>query len=107
MATHFTDQNFEQEVVKDTGVVLIDFFAEWCGPCKMLAPTIEKLSTEYAGKVKIGKLDVDANPNVAGKFQIVSIPTLIYFKNGQPVGMDMGFKSEEYLKNKLDSLLAA
>jgi thioredoxin 1 len=100
----FTDSNFESEVLKHDGLVLVDFFAEWCGPCKMMAPTIEKLSEEYKGKVKIGKMDVDNNQNVSMKYEIQSIPTLIFFKNGEMVDKMIGFQSAEALKQKLDAL---
>lgn len=100
----FTDDNFEEEVIKAEGPVLVDFFAEWCGPCKMLGPIVEELSGEYEGKVKIGKLDVDANPTVAGKYGVQSIPTLIFFKGGEAVDKVMGFQSKEALKEKLDKL---
>lgn len=100
----FTDDNFEEEVLKADGPVLVDFFAEWCGPCKMLGPIVEELAGEYKGKVKIGKLDVDANPTVAGKYGVQSIPTLIFFKGGEAVDKVMGFQSKEALKEKLDKL---
>ena len=100
----FTDDNFEEEVVKAEGPVFVDFFAEWCGPCKMLAPIVEELAGEYDGKVKIGKLDIDANPTVAGKYGVQSIPTLIFFKGGEEVDRAMGFQSKEALKTKLDAL---
>ena len=100
----FTDANFESEVLKFNGAVMVDFFASWCGPCKMMAPAIEKLATEYAGKVKIGKLNVDDNPNVSMKHEIQSIPTLVFFKNGQIVDKAVGFQSAEALKQKLDAL---
>lgn len=100
----FTDANFESEALKDSGLVLVDFFATWCGPCKMMAPVIEKLAEEYAGKVKIGKLDVDANGNTAMKYEIQSIPTLIFFKKGEIVDKLMGFQSGEALKAKIEAL---
>ncbi len=79
---HVTDGNFE-ETIKNNNVVLIDFWAGWCGPCRALAPTIEELAEEYAGKILVGKLDVDENPKTAEQFQVFSIPTMIIFKNGQ------------------------
>lgn len=100
----FTDANFEAEALKSKGLVLVDFFAPWCGPCKMMAPSIEKLAADYKGKVKIGKLNVDENQEVAMKFQIQSIPTIIIFKDGQMVDTMAGMQSESALKQKLDSL---
>ena len=100
----FTDENFDAEVLKHDGPVLVDFFAPWCGPCKMMAPTIEKLAKEYDGKVKIGKLDVDENNETGTKYEVQSIPTLLIFKGGKVVDKLVGFQSEEALKEKLDSL---
>lgn len=99
----FTDANFSTEVTGSKGLVVVDFFATWCGPCKMMAPAVEKLATAYAGKVKIGKMDVDENPEVSGKFGIQSIPTTIFFKDGQQVQMLVGFQSEEALKKEIES----
>ena len=81
----FSDQNFEQEVVKSSVPVLVDFWAEWCMPCRMLAPTIEKIANEYSGKVTVGKVDTDASRDVSLKFGISAIPTVILFKNGEIV----------------------
>ena len=85
-----TADNFESEVVQSDVPVLIDFWAEWCMPCKMIAPILEELSDEYAGKLKIGKLDVDSNGELAMKFSVQSIPTLMLFKNGEEVGRKVG-----------------
>lgn len=101
----FTDQNFDQEVVKTPGVALVDFFATWCGPCKMQAPIIEQLAGEYAGKAKIGKLDVDSSNQVASQFQVMSIPTLIIFKDGLPKERLVGLQTAEKLRAKIDDLL--
>ncbi len=98
----FTDENFEEEVLKSDKPVLVDFFAEWCGPCKMLAPIIEELAGEYEGKWKIGKCNVDEAPETAQKYGIQSIPTLFLVKDGQVVDKLMGFVSKEALKAKLD-----
>lgn len=100
----FTDKNFAEEVLKSSGLVMVDFFATWCGPCKMMAPAVEKLAGAYSGKAKIGKLDVDENPDTAMKYEIQSIPTTIFFKNGEMVEKLVGFQSEEALKKKLDTL---
>jgi thioredoxin 1 len=99
----FTDANFADEIKE--GVVLVDFFATWCGPCKMLAPIIEELAEEYEGKVKLGKLDVDENPETAGKFGVQSIPTVIIFKDGEEADKMMGFQSKEVLKERIDNAL--
>lgn len=97
----FTDDNFEEEVLKSDVPVLVDFFAQWCGPCKMMAPAIDELATEYAGKWKIGKCDIDENPELAQKYGIQSIPTVLFFKNGEVVDKAMGFQAKDALKEKL------
>ncbi len=104
-AAHFTDENFEEEVVKSDIPVLVDFYADWCGPCKMLTPIIEELATEYEGKVKIGKVDVDEAGAVAGKYGVMSIPTIIFFKGGEVVDQAVGFVPKEELAKKLDALV--
>src|SRR4051794_15509702 len=87
-----TDDSFSEDVLTSTTPVLVDFWATWCGPCKMIAPVLEEIATEKAGELKVAKLDVDANPGVARDFQVVSIPTLILFKNGEPVKRIVGTK---------------
>jgi thioredoxin 1 len=99
----FTDQNFEQEVLNSTQPVLVDFWAEWCMPCRMLAPTIDKIATEYAGKVKVGKVDTDANREISIKYGISAIPTVILFKNGQVAQKFVGLRQERDFKAALDS----
>jgi len=96
-AVHFTDENFEEEVIKSEIPVLVDFYAEWCGPCKMMAPVIDELSGEYDGKWKIGKCNVDDAPQMAQKYGIQSIPTLLFFKNGEVVNQKMGALSKDAL----------
>src|SRR5712691_931394 len=86
----FTDAAFDQEVLKSSEPVLVDFWAEWCGPCKMMAPTIDQIAVEYAGKAKVGKLDVDSNVQTAGRYQIRGIPTLLVFKGGKVVDQKVG-----------------
>ena len=102
-----TDQNFQAEVLQSTQPVLVDFWAEWCGPCRMLAPTIDKLAADYVGKVKVGKVDTDANRDVAIKYGINSIPTVILFKGGQVVQKFVGLRPERDFKQALDSAIAA
>jgi len=97
------DQNFEQEVVKSTVPVLVDFWAEWCMPCKMLTPTIEKLAKDYAGKIKVGKIDTDANRDTALKYSISNIPTVILFKNGQASQRFVGLRPEKDFKEALEA----
>jgi thioredoxin 1 len=98
-----TDQNFEQEVLKSDVPVLVDFWAEWCMPCRMLAPTIEKIAKEYAGKVKVGKVDTDSNRDTALKFSISNIPTVILFKGGQAAQRFVGLRPEKDFKEALDA----
>ncbi len=96
-----TDQNFEEEVSKSSLPVLIDFWAVWCGPCRAIAPIVEQLAGEYDGKVKIGKLDVDENPETAVKFGVRSIPTLLLFKNGQVVDTIIGAVQKNVIVQKI------
>jgi thioredoxin 1 len=98
----FTDGNFEDSVLKSERPVLVDFWAEWCGPCKRLGPTVDALATDYAGKVTVGKLNVDENQSVSFKFQIRGIPTLLLFKGGQIVEQVVGLVGKDELKQVLD-----
>ena len=91
----FTDGNFDSEVLQSKQPVLVDFWAEWCQPCLMLGPTIDALATDFDGKAKVGKLDVDANRTIAGKYGITAIPTVLIFKDGQPVKRMMGLPKKE------------
>jgi thioredoxin 1 len=100
----FTDTNFESEVLQSDQPVLVDFWAEWCMPCRMLAPTIDKIAEAYVGKVKVGKVDTDSNREVAMKYQINAIPTVILFKNGQVAQKFVGLKQEKEFKEAIDSL---
>ena len=93
----FTDQNFEQEVLKSDLPVLVDFTATWCGPCKALAPIVEKLADELAGKAKVGKLDVDDAPETARKYGVRGVPTVMVFKGGQKVGQNVGLTGRDKL----------
>lgn len=103
---HVTDDTFENEVINSELPVLIDFWAEWCGPCRMVAPTLEKLAGEYVGKVKIAKVDVDNNPGLAQAFRIMSIPTLMFIKQGKIVGQTAGALPEATLRDALEQLIA-
>ncbi len=101
MAISFTDANFKEEVINSELPVLVDFYADWCGPCKMIAPIVAQLSDELVGKVKIGKLDVDANGVTAQQYRVMSIPTLLIFKGGQVVDTIVGAVPKNQLEAKL------
>ena len=90
-----TDANFESQVLSGGGLAIVDFWAAWCGPCRMLAPTIDALANDFAGKVKVFKMDVDANPNTPNRFHVRGIPTVIFFKNGQVVDQVVGAQSKD------------
>lgn len=99
MAQVLTKDNFNQSI--ESGVTLVDFWAPWCGPCKMQLPIVEELSSELAGTANIGKINVDEEPELASQFGVMSIPTLILFKDGQPVDKMVGLQSKDALKNKI------
>lgn len=105
MALEFTDANFEELVIKSDKPVLVDFWAEWCGPCRMLTPLVNELSQEYEGKALVGKVDVDSNPGIAAKYGIRNIPTILFIKGGQLVDKQVGAVPKNVLSGKLDSLL--
>jgi thioredoxin 1 len=102
MAKVFTNETFESEILNGKGPALVDFYADWCGPCRMVAPIIEELSHDYEGKVTIGKVNVDDTPEIAGKFGIRSIPTIIMFKDGEVMETQIGALPKEHLKQLID-----
>jgi thioredoxin 1 len=102
----FTDANFQTEVLESDVPVLVDFWATWCHPCLMMAPVIEKIAEEYSGKAKVGKLNAEENPQKTGEYGVISIPTLIIFKNGQPVDQITGAVPKETITKKLDNVLS-
>ncbi len=99
------EANFDEIVLKSKTPVLVDFWAPWCGPCRMVAPVVEELAEEYAGRLSFGKVNVDENPKVASKYGIMSIPTLILFKGGKPLSNMVGFRPKDELKKSLDAAL--
>lgn len=105
MALVLTDANFDELVLKSDKPVLVDFWAEWCGPCRMVGPSVEELAKEYDGKAVIGKMDVDSNPNVSMQFGIRNIPALLYFKGGKVVDKQIGAVPKSVLAGKLDAQL--
>jgi thioredoxin 1 len=100
------DSNWEAEVLKSSQLVMVDFWAVWCGPCQMVGPIVEELAQEYSGKLKVMKLNTDDAPEVAGRYQIMSIPTILFFKDGQPVDKLVGARPKQQFKQLIDSLLA-
>lgn len=105
MAFEFTDTNFQEVALNDDGLKVVDFWAEWCGPCKAIAPIIEDLSSEYEGKALIGKLNVDNNPEVSFKYGIRSIPTILFIKNGEVVERHVGAASRQVIASKIEANL--
>lgn len=103
--TVFTDGNFKSEVLDSKLPVLVDFWAEWCAPCRMVAPVVEKIEKDYAGKLKVGKVNVDDNSKTPQQYGVQGIPTLILFKDGQVINQMVGFQPEQKLKSAIDSIL--
>lgn len=100
-----TDQNFETTVASSQQPVLVDFWATWCSPCKMLRPVVEELAAEYTGRIVVAELDVDANPTIASRFGVLSVPTLILFRGGKPAQRIVGYKPKANLRLKIDEVL--
>jgi thioredoxin 1 len=105
MALELTDANFEELVIKSDKPVLVDFWAEWCGPCRMMSPIVAELAIQYEGKAVVGKVDVDSNPGISGKYGIRNIPTILFFKNGNIIDKQVGAIPKQKLAEKLDSLM--
>jgi thioredoxin 1 len=100
------EQNFNEEVIESSKPVLVDFWAEWCGPCKMIAPSLEELADDYKDSIVVAKLNVDENPNIASNFRIMSIPKLLFFQNGLPFSELIGAVPKSTIKSKIDEVLA-
>ena len=105
MVTEVTDQNFEKEVIKSTIPLLVDLWAPWCGPCRMVAPVVEKLAESYNGRFKFCRLNVDENPRTAGSYHVMSIPTLLFIKDGKVMDTVIGAVPEQTLQPKIEALL--
>ena len=105
MVQVFTTENFDSEVLKSDIPVLVDFYADWCGPCKMMAPVVEKIDAEYGGKVKVGKINVGENPEIAGNYGVMTIPTIMVIKGGQVVEKTIGVQPKKALTNAIDKAL--
>lgn len=107
MAFELTDNNFQEQILEKEGVAVVDFWAEWCGPCRMIGPHIEEMAKEYDGKALIAKVNVDHNPEISMKYGVRSIPTVLYIKNGEVVDKQVGATSKNILAGKLDAILAS
>jgi len=105
MALEVTDSNFDEVVLKSDKPVIVDFWAEWCGPCRMVGPIVEEVGNDYAGKAVVAKLDVDSNPGVTSRFGIRNIPTILFFKNGEVADKQVGAVPKSVFVNKLEKLL--
>jgi thioredoxin 1 len=104
---NLTSKNFNQEVLENKGVSVVDFWAPWCGPCQAVSPVIEDLAKEYTGKVKVAKVSVDDNSDLASQFSIMSLPTVVFFKNGQPIRSIIGAQGKENYKQEIEALFSS
>ena len=104
---NFTEQSFKQEVLENKKPAIVDFWAPWCGPCRIVGPIIDELAQEYEGKIKIGKINVDENSQTAGEYGVMSIPSVVFFKNGQPIRTMVGAQSKENYKQEIEQLLGS
>jgi len=102
----FTDQTWDQEVLNSDLPVVVDFWAQWCGPCSMIAPVVEEISQEYEGRIKVGKLNVDENPITPGKYQVKAIPTVLFFKGGKPVDTVVGVVPKKAFVEKIEKMIS-
>jgi thioredoxin 1 len=107
MEYQFTKENFNEEVINSDIPVLVDFYADWCGPCRMMLPVVEEMAKKYDGKVKVGKVNTDREPALAAKYGVMSIPSFVFIKNGQVVDTEVGGMPEAVLSSKLESLISA
>ncbi len=105
MALELTDHNFDEIVLRSDKPVIVDFWAEWCGPCRMVGPIVEEIGSDYSDRALVGKLDVDSNPSITARFGIRNIPTVLYFKNGKVVDKQVGAVPKSNLVNKLEAIL--
>ncbi len=106
-ANTFTDDTFQKEVLESDIPVLVDFWAEWCQPCKMVSPLVDEMATEYAGKIKVGKMNVDENSQTPGTYGVMSIPTVVLFKSGKPLKTIIGVQPKDVYKQSIDSTLSS
>lgn len=102
-----TSATWDDEIIKSATLVMVDFWAVWCGPCRVLAPTVEELAKEYAGRIKVAKVNTDENPDIASRYKIMGIPTIMFFKNGEKADQVVGAVPKSQLKTKIDSFLAS
>jgi thioredoxin 1 len=105
MIAKFTDQNFNDEVLGSEMPVLVDFYADWCGPCRLVSPIVDELATTYGGKIKVGKVDVDANSRVAGDYGVMSIPTVIMYKGGKEIARQVGFGGKDAYIQMIEKII--